>query len=150
MEMKMRFVQFASLTLLALAPPSFAAAQEREVVIRGDAARMEIERILQADNLDTSQLGPREVTDIMASIERGQAPEDFWEAYQVHVRAWERLTAAVETVQRQQGVSTFVDGAEELADAEQAIGTTFEEVERIARRYGARLPIPRANILPTI
>jgi hypothetical protein len=146
----MRFARFVWLALLALAPLPVAAAQENDVVVRGDAARMEIERILQADNLDTSQLGPREVTDIMASIPRGGAPEDFWQAYQTHVRAWERLTAAVETVQRQQGASTFVDGAEELADAEDAIGSTFDEVEQIARRYGARLPVPRANILPTI
>ena len=39
---------------------------------------------------------------------------------------------------------------EELAKAEQAIDATFDEVERIARRYGARLPTPPLGDPPTV
>jgi hypothetical protein len=80
--------------------------------------------------------------EIMSGIERGRAPEDFWAAYQRHVLAWARLAEAVDRVQHQQAVSAFADGQSELEAAETAIGTTFDEVERIARSYHARLPAP--------
>lgn len=146
----MRLIRLAILAFLALLPPAVVAAQPDEVVVRGDVARIEIERILNADNVDAARISPREVAETIAAIGRGRAPDDFWEAYQAHVRAWQRLADAFEAVQRQQGESTFVEGWEELAEAERAIETTFYEVERVALRCGARLPTPRANILPTI
>jgi hypothetical protein len=126
---------------VALTPVS-ALAQEQEVVVRADTPRAEIERILNADNLDTARLSPREALEIMSGIERGRAPEDFWAAYQLHVLAWARLADVVDRVQHQQTESTLAAGLDELAAAEMAIGSTFDEVERIARQYHARLPAP--------
>ena len=48
---------------LALSMPAAVAAQEPDIVVRGDVARTEIERILAADNVDTSRLSAREVAD---------------------------------------------------------------------------------------
>jgi hypothetical protein len=141
------------LMMLLVAMPAAAApapAQEPDAAVPREAARSEIERILQADNLDTDQLSPRDVADTIAGIARGRAPEDFWTAYQAHVRAWERFAQVWDRTAAQRGESTFIENEEELLEAEQAIGTTFDEVERIARRYGARLPVPRANVIPTI
>ena len=133
------FLAFAAL----LAPASaFAQDHDQEVVVRADTPRAEIERILNADNLDTARLTPREVSGIMSGIERGRAPEDFWTAYQLHVQAWANLADVVGRVQQQQAESTLAAGLDELAAAETAIGTTFDEVERIARLYHARLPAP--------
>jgi hypothetical protein len=126
----------------ALLAPMQALAQQPGSAIQDATARTEIERILNADNLDTARLSPRDVADAIARIERGRAPEDFWSAYQLHVRAWSRLADAFERAQRQQGESTFVEGMEEVETAADAIESTFDEVERIARRYGARLPVP--------
>ena len=75
---------------------------------------IEIERILEADNLDTSQLSPRDVVEIVSGIERGRAPQDFWDAYQLHVQAWTRLADMVDLIQRQQAGSTFIEGIDEL------------------------------------
>ena len=120
--------------------PAPAPQVEQEVVVRGETARREIERILREDSLTSSQPTPREVADTMAVISRGSAPQDFWNAYQTHVLAWQRYADAVEqSPQQQQSESTFgMEG--EAGEAQQAIETTFVEVERIARRYGARLP----------
>lgn len=138
----MRLIRLIVLALAALPlVPAPAAVQERGTAVRGESARTEIERILNADNVDSSRLNPREVADTIATIERGEAPDDFWEAYQVHVRAWERLADAYEQIQSQAG-STFIDGLDELQAAEDDIDVTFDEVERIARSYGARLPAP--------
>ena len=95
--------------------------------------------------LDTSQLSPREVVEIVSRIEQGRAPQDFWDAYQLHVQAWSRFADIIDLVQRQQSGSTFTEGTEALAAAEAAIVATFDEVERIARSYGARLPTPRID-----
>lgn len=141
----MTILRALTLALAALLAPAHAAAQDQNVVARGDATRLEIERILEADNLDTSQLSPREVVEIVSGIERGRAPQDFWDAYQLHIQAWGRFADMVEQIQRQQSGSTFIEGIDQLAAAEAAIGTTFDEVERIARRYGARLPTPRVD-----
>ena len=81
----------AALALLSLPLPAAAAAQAPDIVVRGDVQRREIERILRADNVDTSRLGARAVAEAIADIGRGRAPDDFWRAYQAHVRAWERL-----------------------------------------------------------
>ena len=119
---------------------------EQEIVVSAAAARAEIERILQEDNLGGRRLTPRETADTMAAIARGRAPQDFWAAYQLHVQAWQAYAAAVEQSGQQQGESTFGFNSDATA-AEQAITTTFNEVERIARRYGARLPAPPVNPL---
>ena len=137
--MILRVLLFA---LAALLVPAQVAAQQPDITVRGDASRSEIERILNADNLDTNRLSPREVADAIALIQRGRAPEDFWNAYQLHVRAWSRFADAFERAQRAQGESTFVEGMEEVETAADAIERTFDEVERIALRYGARLPVP--------
>lgn len=138
----MRLIRLIVLALAALPlVPAPAATQERGTAVRGESPRTEIERILNADNVDSSRLNPREVADTIATIERGEAPDDFWEAYQVHVRAWERFADAYDQVQGQAG-STFIDGLDELQAAEDDIDVTFDEVERIARSYGARLPAP--------
>jgi len=134
------------LAIAALAAPASAAiAQDQEVVVRAETPRAEIERILDADNLDTTRLTPRDVAEIMAGIERGRAPEDFWTAYQLHVLAWVNLANVVDSVRQGGAESAFVDGLNELAAAQAAIGTTFDEVERIARLYHARLPRPRID-----
>lgn len=142
----MRPVQLAALAFVAGMVPSTAMAQSGQIVVQGHAARAEIERILNADNLDTARMRPRDVVEAMAAIERGRAPDDFWEAYQAHVQAWEQLAAASEQVQGQNVETAFADGSEALATAQEAIGTTFSEVERIALNYGARLPLPLAEV----
>ena len=142
----MRFVRLVLLALLALPMPAAHAAQGPDIVVEGGVQRAEIERILTADNVDTSRLGEREVADIIGRVHRGRAPQDFWLAYRAHVVAWERLADAAESAG--QGESRFK--AEEIVKAEQAIDATFDEVERIARSYGARLPIPRWSIPPTV
>ena len=140
----MRMIGALLAALAALTVPAAATAQDQDIVVRGETARVEIERILNADNLDTAHLSTREVAEIMAGIARGGAPEDFWDAYQRHVQAWARLADAVDQAQTQQSESTFGQGSE-LADATAAIGTTFSEVERIARLYHAHLPPPRVD-----
>lgn len=135
----MRWVRLIALALLVLPPLSIsgaAAGQDSEIVVRGDVARKEIERILSADNLDTSRLPALEVAEAIGGIERGRAPDDFWAAYQDHVAAWKRLAEA--------------SGSLEQALAEQAIEASFGEVERIARLYGARLPTPPWQVPSTI
>jgi hypothetical protein len=135
----MSLVRLAAMALLAIPALSMTgtvAAQGSDIVVRGDVARKEIERILDADNVDTSQLDAREVAEAIGSIERGRAPDDFWAAYQAHVTAWNRLAEA--------------SGSLEQTLAEQGIEASFDEVERIARLYGARLPTPPWRILPTV
>ena len=143
----MRFIRLALLAL-ALSAPAAVTAQEPDIVVKGSVQRAEIERILAADNVDTSRLSESEVADIVGQVERGRAPQDFWLAYRAHVRAWERLADAAEKARGDQGESFFE--AEELVKAQQAIDATFDEVERIARSYGARLPVPLWSIPPTV
>lgn len=138
----MAIFRFMILACAALLVPARSIAQDQHVVVEGATARTEIERILNADNLDTSQFEPREVVEIISGIERGRAPQDFWDAYRRHVQAWAQLALAVERAQRAQAESTLSGGTDEVASATAAIETTFSEVERIARRYGARLPAP--------
>ena len=138
----MRFVRLALLALLVLPMPVALAAQGPDIVVDGGVKRAEIERILAADNVDTSRLSEREVAEAIAKVERGRAPQDFWLAYRAHVLAWKRLADAVERAGR--------SGAEDRMRAEQAIDATFDEVERIARSYGARLPVPVWAIPPTV
>jgi hypothetical protein len=142
----MMLIRLAMLVLLAPPLAATAAAQNPDIVVRGDVARSEIERILRADNLDTSRLGPREVADSIGAIERGRAPDDFWLAYRAHVTAWVRLAEAEDAVRLRPGPAASA----ELEKADQAIDSTFDDVERIARLYGARLPTPPWAILPTV
>ena len=142
----MRLIRLALLALLMLPMPAFPAAQDSDIVVDGGVQRAEIERILAADNVDTSRLSEREVADSIARVERGRAPQDFWLAYRAHVLAWKRLADAVERAPK--SGSRFY--SEERVRAEQAIEATFDEVERIARSYGARLPTPPWAIPPTV
>lgn len=137
------------LAALASFPAPAAAAQNQEIVIRGEIARMEIERILREDNLDSDRLGTDAVVEIMSAIQRGQAPGDFWNAYQAHVRAWQRYAQAETWIRGQEG-ATFIDGLDEYEAAGEAIDSTFDEVVRIARRYGARLPAPVGDRLDIV
>lgn len=143
----MRTLALVALALLAVPATASEPAEGPEIVVKGDVRRLEIERILDADNVDTSRLGTRSVADAMAMILRGRAPEDFWQAYRAHVLAWQRL-AEVEAAQWRQVSS--VQGEAALVSAEQGIETSFDAVERIARRYGARLPTPPWKRLPTL
>jgi|GEM_PF-6840356 len=153
----MRILRPIAAALLALlaAPAAGAAiaAHQQADQARGTVAeRQEIERILQADNLDTGRLTSRQVATTIRGIRRGGAPEDFWAAYQAHVRAWERAADAEE-----KAVGLMAEKSAELEravadylEAEAAIETTFEEVERIARSYGAALPAPIESIEGTV
>jgi hypothetical protein len=118
--------------LAVVAPATSAATQGRDIVIQVSVFRVEIERILRSDNLDTLTGRPREVADIMARIPKGRAPADFWQSYQRHVDAWQRFAEAIESGADQ----------DELIAEERKLNSTFDDVERIARRYGARMPQP--------
>jgi hypothetical protein len=126
------FAGLAALPAIASAAPQPPSTHDDEIVVRGSVARAEIERILGADNLDTVARPPRDVADTMARIPRGRAPADFWRSYERHLDAWEHFAQA----------SDSPDDWERIA-AERALNTTFDEVERIARRYGAHMPQPR-------
>ena len=107
------------------------AAQEPEIVVQAPLERLEIERILEADNLDLASMSPREVADAMALIPKGRAPDEFWARYQGHVRAWQWYAALAGDAR--------VHGHDVL-EAEATVNATFDDVERIALSYGARLP----------
>ena len=126
--------------LLAAAVPAVSnASAQSDIVVRADVTKAEIERILNADNLDTVSMEPRDVADTLAAISRGRAPEDFWEAYQKHVDAWQDMAALTDRQDSQAD-----DG--ELDAADRTINRTFDEVERIARTYGARIPMPMTEV----
>ena len=122
----------------ALVPPASA-----EVTVRASAARPAIERILKADNLEVEQLAPQEVAAAMEAIGRSAAPADFWEAYQAHVRAWRRYADLQASARRSSPLT--LDAAPGLGAARLQINRTFAEVERVARRYGVRVPRPRVR-----
>jgi hypothetical protein len=129
--------------LLATQPQDLPAAQpdEPEVTVRANAARPAIERILQADNLDVDNLPPHEVAETMAAIPRGQAPLNFWVAYQAHVQAWQDYADAKN---RSRGASATdidrVPNGAAITKARRRINHSFDLVKAIARRYGARMP----------
>ena len=135
-------LRFLALAFAALLVPVQNMAAAPGATAQNDSARSEIERILNEDNLDSARLSPRDVAETIAGIRRGHAPEDFWNAYQLHVRAWGRLADAVERAQRSSAESALGEEMEEVEAAARAVETTFDEVERIAGRYGARLPHP--------
>ena len=141
----MRILSSIGLALLALLTAPAVAQPSDQLVVRGDAAiRVEIERILNADNVDTGVLSPRQVANAIRAIPRGGAPTAFWTAYQAHVRAWETMAAATERLERLAYAKPClrVDAMGDVAEAQADISSTFDEVERIARRYGAALPTP--------
>ena len=148
--MKLRWLPLLLLPALLLAGGAPSTAQKPAAAAQNERARAEIERILEADNLDSSRLSPREVAETIAGIGRGRAPEDFWNAYLAHVRAWQHFAQVFERSVPQQGESTFIENEQELLEAERAVETTFDEVQRIARRYGARLPVPPGSVVPTV
>jgi len=118
-----------SAALLALSAP--VAAQESEIVVEAPLHRTEIERILEADNLDLASMTPREVAETMARIPRGRAPDEFWARYQGHVRAWKWCAALVDDDRVH---------SHDVSEAKGLVNATFDDVERIAESYGARLP----------
>jgi hypothetical protein len=120
------------------------AAQPQEVVVTGNAARPAIERILNADNVDLDRLSVRQIADVMDVIHRGSAPLDFWLAYREHVQAWREYAEAKDRGQRGSptGIDQMSDSAA-IVDARRRINSTFDKVEAIARRYGARVPASR-------
>ena len=118
--------------LLAALPFAGAvAAQGPEIVVEAPTLQQEIERILAADNIDPASLTAREVAEALERIPRGYAPDDFWDSYRRHVRAWRRYANA-ETSPRLT--------ADEFLRIERAINETYDDAERIALRYGARPP----------
>ena len=129
----MKLVLAASVLMLA-AVAGEAAAQEPQIVVERSRDRLEIERVLQADNLDLGSMSPRQVAEAMARIPKGQAPDEFWARYQGHVRAWQWYAALASTP----GVN-----GHDVVEAEAMVNATFGDVERIAARYAARLPKAR-------
>jgi hypothetical protein len=130
--MKIRLALGLCLVLPAglAAPLAGAAAEERTIADRS-VFKAEIERILGVDDIDTSRVSAPEVAEIIASTPQGGAPDDFWNAYQAHVRAWQRLAELADAAD---------PGEDAQIAAEDAIGSTFAEVERIAGKYGAARP----------
>jgi hypothetical protein len=113
-----------------------------DVVIQNSAAKPAIERILNADNLDVDRLSPREVAETIAEIPRGRAPGDFWNAYQLHVRAWQDYADARDAARiptSPTDIDHRPDGAA-IDSARKRINSTFDDVEAIARRYHAHIP----------
>jgi hypothetical protein len=120
------------LGLLAVLPlPEAAAAQGSEIVVEAPTLQQEIERILAADNIDPAGMTAREVADALERIPRGHAPDDFWDSYRRHVRAWRRYADAESSPRLTEAEFLLV---------ERAINETYQEAERIALRYGARPP----------
>ena len=127
----------AALPIVAIAcsvRPGPAFAQEAEIVVEAPSSRIEIERILVADNLNTATMEPHDIVATMRGIPRGTAPEDFWTSYQQHLGAWQRFAA---------GTDDSRTTADELKALRRLVNATFDAVERLALRYGARLPDPR-------
>lgn len=124
-----------------------AAVQEPEIVVTRSAAVPAIERILEADNIDIDALPPREVALRMQAIGRGAAPTAFWQTYQAHVRAWTAYADALEAERGRAPGDPAPPGEEwAVGQARAEINRTFDAVELLARRHGARLPLPRTRL----
>ena len=140
--MALRAIVILLCALIGSVAAAHASTQDEVIVVQANVAQKEIERILDLDNLEVELLPPREVAAAMSAIPRGRAPHDFWIAYQAHVRAWQRYASATgSSLNSSSGLSR--DDAARRAEARLAIDSTFDEVERIARGYGAKLPFPR-------
>ena len=138
-------VSLVMLLLTPVASAAHAAQAGREVVVRADVARSEIERILNADNLDREAMNPQDIADSLAAIPRGRAPDDFWQAYQEHVDAWYRLAELTEGGLIEEEGIPF----DTLENAGRAISLTFGQVQLIALSYGARMPMPMDEVRRT-
>ena len=138
-------VSLALILLIPMASAAGAAPGQAEIVVRADIARAEIERILNADNLDREAMNPQDIADALASIPRGHAPEDFWQAYQEHVDAWMRLAELTESGPIDEEGIPF----DALENAGLAISLTFGQVQLIALTYGAKLPLPMQEVRRT-
>ncbi len=129
-------------TLLFLSSPYSAHAHEQAtVIVRANRARPAIERILRADNLSVDLLPPAEVAARMEQIDQGGAPDHFWAAYQIHVRAWRAYASALARSRRADPRDPDRQAAMAVAEARIAINTSFARVEKIARHYKARIPV---------
>lgn len=148
----MRILSLIGFALLVLAGAPAAAQPSDPTVMRGDAVtRAEIGRILAADNVDVRGLSPLQIFDRIRAIPRGRAPNEFWTAYQAHVRAWEAAAVATERMERLASAKPILrtDAATDVAEAYEAVESTFSEVERVARSYGVDMPVPPGTTLPT-
>jgi len=135
-------------TLLMLAspePPDASPSDPAEIVVRKSAAKPAIERILHADNIDVERLPPAEVADRMEEIPQGAAPRDFWLAYQAHVRAWRGYANLTARSRSADPLALNAPDGRTIAAARKLINTTFNDVERIAARYGVRPPLASAH-----
>jgi hypothetical protein len=149
--MKMRLAALATLAILAMPMTALAAEQPNASARRGsEAERTAIQRILAADNLDTTAMSSRQIVNAMRSISRGRAPRDFWNAYQAHKRAWQRFASAEERMQRLGDGAGAENAAAAMTEAESAVESTFAEVLRIAASYGVEAPTPPGGDAATI
>ncbi|NJC05467.1 Ser/Thr protein kinase RdoA (MazF antagonist) [Sphingomonas kaistensis] len=130
-----------------LATLLFLAVAEPDLVVTRSAAIPAIERILKADNLDLDSLAPQEIAARMREIRQGAAPNDFWSAYQAHVAAWSDYAAAIDAAAKRAPGEPAPAGSEwAVGEARTRINASFDEVERLARRRGATIPLPRTRI----
>lgn len=124
-----------------------------------------IERVLEADRNANSMLDRHsEIAGEMRSIDLEGCPEDFRDAYLRHVEAWERSAGvyveaddwvekyapgrataddALYTTNLPEGVTPEGEARRRAiqlsrANCQEAIESTFEAVERVAARHGAR------------
>ena len=137
-----------SLVLILMTPmasAAYAAPAPAEIAGHADVARAEIERILNADNLDRQAMNPQAIADALAAIPRGRAPEDFWQAYQEHVEAWMRLAELTESGPIDEEGIPF----DALQNAGFAISLTYGQVQLIALSYGAKMPMPMQEVRRT-
>lgn len=72
---------------LALTGPAWAKGEADTITVATPSQRSTITRILIADNLDTASMVPSDVLAHIQTIQQGNAPDDFWLAYQAHVYA---------------------------------------------------------------
>ena len=150
------FRSIAPALLAVLAVPAGAgpiAAHGEQKIERGEEQeRHEIARILAADNVDASRLSAREVATAIAAIPRGEAPEEFWQAYQAHVLAWESKAAAEDWIRSLKSSDRIAieRALGDLIAAEEAISATFARIRQIATDYGVAMPIPPAEAANTV
>lgn len=125
------------------------------IVIFGGSDKSAIESVLAQDALTTEEAtSVAEIVQRMKSIDTSDCPADFREAYYRHIRAWQGMAEQVASEPQSFGEGflyglikgfegDYTGGLGEINEARnycsQQIKTTFQEVEAIAIRYGARL-----------
>ena len=127
-----------------------------------------IESLLQADRGNST--GATSISDVvkrMRAIDSSRCPKDFQSAYLTHIHAWERALQleqrALEFQKSNSETTLFVesfvrgflgdplgkmnevnavksDFAREVQTVQKEIQQTFHEVEKVALKYGAKLP----------